>query len=124
MITAAQKYQNNQVTTATPGELTLMLYNGAIKFIKQARSSLAEKQWEKANQSSLRVQDIISELMITLDRSYPISEQLMLMYDYMNRRMIEANIQKDESILDEVEGLFVQFRDTWKEAILLSKQKA
>ncbi|MCS7459945.1 flagellar export chaperone FliS [Paenibacillus doosanensis] len=124
MITAAQKYQNNQVTTATPGELTLMLYNGAIKFIKQARSSLAEKQWEKANQSSLRVQDIISELMITLDRSYPISEQLMLMYDYMNRRMIEANIQKDESILDEMEGLFVQFRDTWKEAILLSKQKA
>jgi flagellar protein FliS len=124
MITAAQKYQNNQVTTATPGELTLMLFNGAIKFIKQARAALAEKQWEKSNQSSLRVQDIISELIITLDRSYPISNQLMMMYDYMNRRMIEANITKDDSILDEVEGLFVQFRDTWKEVILQSKQKA
>ncbi|MFH5187553.1 flagellar export chaperone FliS [Paenibacillus sp. TAB 01] len=124
MITAAQKYQNNQVTTATPGELTLMLFNGAIKFVKQARAALAEKQWEKSNQSNLRVQDIISELIITLDRSYPIAEQLMTMYDYMNRRLIEANIHKDDTILDEVEGLFVQFRDTWKEAILLSKQKA
>lgn len=124
MYTAAQKYQNNQINTATPGELTLMLYNGAIKFIKQAKTALAEKQWEKSNQSNLRVQDIISELIITLDRSYPISEQFILMYDYMNRRLIEANIHKDDAILDEVEGLFVQFRDTWKEAILLSKQKA
>ncbi|NEW08837.1 flagellar export chaperone FliS [Paenibacillus sp. SYP-B3998] len=122
MITAAQKYQNNQVTTATPGELTLMLFNGAIKFIKQTKVALQEKKMDKANEFNLRVQDIISELIITLDRSYPISEQLLMMYDYMNHRMIESNINKDGSILDEIEDLFAQFRDVWKEAMILSKQ--
>jgi flagellar protein FliS len=124
MNTAAQKYQNNQVTTAIPGELTLMLFNGAIKFIKQTKLAVQEKQLDKAHQFNIRVQEIISELLITLDRSFPISEQLLIMYDYMNRRMIEANINKDVAILDEVEGLFVQFRDTWKEAMILSKQQA
>lgn len=124
MISAAQKYQNNQVSTATPGELTLMLYNGAIRFIKQSRAALQDKQLDKANEFNIRVQDIISELIITLDRSVPVSEQLLLMYDYMNRRMIEANISKDETILNEVEDLFVQFRDTWREAIVLAKQQA
>lgn len=122
MITAAQKYQNNQATTATPGELTLMLYNGAIKFIKQTKMAIQENKIDKANEFNLRVQDIISELVITLNRSYPISEQLLIMYDYMNRRMIEANINKDGSILDEVEDLFAQFRDTWKEVMIKSKQ--
>ncbi|MDQ0918584.1 flagellar export chaperone FliS [Paenibacillus sp. V4I5] len=123
MITAAQKYQNNQATTATPGELTLLLFNGAIKFIKQTKLALQEKKLDKANEFNLRVQDIISELVITLDRSYPISEQLLMMYDYMNRRMIESNINKDGSILDEIEDLFAQFRDTWKEAMIMSKQR-
>ncbi|MBP1157790.1 flagellar protein FliS [Paenibacillus sp. PvR052] len=124
MYTVAQKYQNNQVTTSTPGELTLMLYNGAIKFIKQTKSAILEKQLDKAHHFNLRVQDIINELIITLDRSYPISEQLLIMYDYMKRRMIEANIKKDGTIIDEVEGFFVQFRDTWKEVMILSKQQA
>jgi flagellar protein FliS len=120
----AQKYQTNQMNTSSPGELTLLLYNGAIKFIKQTKAALLENHMEKANQFNLRTQDIISELMITLDRSYPISEQFLVMYDYMKHRLIEANLNKDETILDEVENLFVQFRDTWKEALLLSKQQA
>ncbi|WP_397341479.1 flagellar export chaperone FliS [Paenibacillus qinlingensis] len=124
MYTAAQKYQNNQVNTALPEELTLMLYNGAIKFIKQAKSAVQEKNQTMANEFSKKVQDIISELIITVDRSYPVSEQLLIMYDYMNWRMIQANIQKDVAMLDEVEDLLVQFRDTWKAAMSLSKQHA
>jgi flagellar protein FliS len=119
----AKAYQNSSVTTALPEELTLMLYNGAIKFIKQAKAAILEKKIEQAHHYNIRVQDILSELMITLDRSYPISEQLFSLYEYMNRRMVEANIKKDPEILDEVEGFFTQFRDTWKEAMALAKRQ-
>ncbi|UFJ40044.1 flagellar export chaperone FliS [Brevibacillus humidisoli] len=120
---AAQAYQNNQVTTATPGELTLMLYNGAIRFIKQAKAAIGQQNVEQAHQHCLRVQEILYELMSTLNRDYPITEEFLKMYDYMLRRMIEANVNKDVSILSEVEELFVQFRDTWKEAMALAKQQ-
>jgi len=75
-----------------------------------------------ANQYNIRVQDIISELIITLNRDIPISAQLLTLYEYMHYRMVEANIRKDVSILNEVEDMFIQFRDTWKEAMLLVKK--
>lgn len=120
---AAQTYQSNQVTTSTPAELTLMLYNGAIKFVKQAKFYIEQKNFEKANESSLRVQDIITELINSLNRDYPISEQFLVMYEYLLRRVVESNMQKDATILDEVEGFLVEFRDTWKEAMALAKKQ-
>lgn len=120
---SVQAYQSNAVTTASPAELTLMLYNGAIKFLKQSRLAIEAKQFEKAHQSLIRVQDILNELIFTLDRSYPISEQFLVLYDYMLRRTVEANVKKDSAIIDEVEEFFSQFRDTWKEAMVLSKKK-
>ncbi|MED4754668.1 flagellar export chaperone FliS [Brevibacillus choshinensis] len=121
---AAQTYQNNQVTTATPAELTLMLYNGALKFLKQTRGSIGTGDLEKANEYNKRVQDILQELMATLNKEYPLAEQMMKVYDYMMKRLVEANIRKDIAILDEVEEFFVQFRDTWKEAMVLMKKQA
>lgn len=123
MHNAAQAYQKNQVTTATPGELTLMLYSGAIRFVKQAKTAIEEKDMEKAHHSNMRVQDIINELIVSLDRQYPIAEQFLTMYDYLLHRVREANIKKDVEILDEVEDLFTQFRDTWKEAMILAKKQ-
>ncbi|MGG0937243.1 flagellar export chaperone FliS [Brevibacillus centrosporus] len=120
---AAQTYQNNQVTTATPAELTLMLYNGAIKFVKQTRSSLQTRDLERANEYSKRVQDILQELMMTLNKEYPLADQMNNVYDYMLNRLVEANVKKDTSILDEVEDFFIQFRDTWKEAMFLAKKQ-
>lgn len=118
---ATQTYQTNQVTTATPSELTLMLYNGAIKFIKQAKVYLNEKNYVKTHEMCIKVQHILYELMNSLKKEYPISQDFNRMYDYMLRRTVEANMRKDSEILDEVEGLFVEFRDTWKEAITLAK---
>ncbi|RNB90100.1 flagellar export chaperone FliS [Brevibacillus nitrificans] len=120
---AAQTYQTNQVTTATPAELTLMLYNGAIKFIKQAKASLEERNFVKTHESLLKVQHIIYELMSSLKKDYPIAHQFDRMYDYMLRRTVEANMRKDMEILTEVEGLLVEFRDTWKEAMVLAKSQ-
>lgn len=115
-------YENNSVTTAAPGELTLMLYNGCIKFIKQAKRAIEEKNYETKNTNIQKAQNIISELMVTLNMDIPISKQIMQMYDYMNRRLIEANIKNNPELLDEVETYVVEFRDTWKEVVLINRK--
>lgn len=120
---SAQNYKQNQVETAPAEELTLMLYNGAISFVKRTKQAIGNNDFNYAHQHNIRVQDIVDELIITLDRKYPISEQLLLLYEYMKRRLIEANISKDTAILDEVESFFVEFRDTWKQAMTLARSQ-
>ncbi|WP_243388285.1 flagellar export chaperone FliS [Bacillus kexueae] len=119
-----EAYQQNSVTTASPGELTLMLYNGCLKFIKLAKKAISEQNLEEKNINLQKAQNIIRELMVTLNTDIEISQQLMVMYEYMNRRLIEANIKNDVGILEEVEGYVSEFRDTWKEVIRLSKVNA
>ncbi|MED1872997.1 flagellar export chaperone FliS [Brevibacillus borstelensis] len=121
--TAQNTYKQNQVGTATPQDLTLMLYEGGIKFIKRAKHSIQEKDFNTAHDLITRVQDIISELIITLDRKYPVAEQMLLLYDFMKNRLIEANIKKDIAALEEVEEFFVEFRDTWKQAMQIARSQ-
>jgi len=115
------QYKENTIFTSTPEELTLMLYNGLVKFIMQAQLAIEEKQFDKANNSIIRAQDIILELQSTLDTKYEISNSLALLYDYMNRRLIDANINKDNKILDEVLGYATELRDTWSQAMKIAK---
>lgn len=114
---AFQKYKSNSVNTASPGELTLMLYNGCLKFIKQAKLAIENGDIEKRHMSLVKAQDIINELMVTLDTKEEVAKNMLQMYDYMYRRLIEANTKGSIEILDEVEGYVVQFRDTWKQVI-------
>ncbi|HZG15379.1 MAG TPA: flagellar export chaperone FliS [Candidatus Bathyarchaeia archaeon] len=120
---AQNTYKKNQVGTATPEDLTLMLYEGAIKFIKRAKQAIEEKDFNKAHELNTRVQDILSELIITLDRKYPIAAQMLQIYDYLKRRLIEANVKKETEILDEVEEFFAEFRDTWKQAMIIARSQ-
>jgi flagellar secretion chaperone FliS len=115
------KYQNNAILTASPQELTLMLYNGAIKFCNQAIVSIDKKEMEKTHNYITRVEDIIQEFIITLDDKYPVSKNFKIMYNYINERLIEANVNKDKEVLEEVLGLLRELRDTWKEAMKLAK---
>jgi flagellar protein FliS len=119
---AYQQYQNNMVNTASPQELTLMLYNGLIKFLNLSIQGIEEKSIEKANNYILRSEDIIEEFMRTLDMNYEVSSGLLSLYDYMNNRLIEANIKKDKVIVEEVLGLAEDLRDTWAQAMKLAKQ--
>ncbi|MFZ5354304.1 MAG: flagellar export chaperone FliS [Bacillota bacterium] len=119
-----QQYQQNTVYTATPQELTLMLYNGLVKFIKLAIQGIEEKNIEKANNNIIRAQDIVTEFMCTLDMQYEISNSLMALYDYMNRRLIEANLKKDKAVAEEVLGFAEELRDTWAQAMKIVKQQA
>ncbi|MGM0876467.1 MAG: flagellar export chaperone FliS [Bacillota bacterium] len=116
-------YQQNSVTTASPGEVTLMLYNGCLKFIKQANLAIENKKIEDKNTNIQKAQKIITELMVTLNMDLEISKNMIVMYDYINHRLTEANVKNDGSILKEVEGLVVEFRDTWKQVIQLTRQQ-
>ncbi|WP_163526870.1 flagellar export chaperone FliS [Halobacillus ihumii] len=117
-----QAYQNNSVETASPGELTLMLYNGCIKFIRSAKKAINEDAIEQKNTSIQKAQAIIRELMITMNPEYAVSQEVLPLYEYMNHRLMEANSQNDSTILDEVEVMVTEFRDTWKEVILQTRR--
>ncbi|WP_204413395.1 flagellar export chaperone FliS [Bacillus tianshenii] len=119
-----QAYQQNAVSTATPGELTLMLYNGALKFMRLAKKGMEEKNLELKNTNLIKAQKIIQELMVTLNTDLEVSKSMLSMYDYMNRRLIEANIKNDSEIIAEVEALMTEFRDTWKQVIQTNRQQA
>ncbi|MGD6776481.1 flagellar export chaperone FliS [Sutcliffiella horikoshii] len=119
-----QAYQQNSVNTATPGELTLMLYNGAIKFMKLAKKGIEDKDIEMKNTNLIKAQKIVQELMVTLDTNHDVGKSMMTMYDYMNRRLIDANLKNDSAIVDEVEGLMLEFRDAWKQVIQANRQQA
>lgn len=108
-------YQQNNVLTASRGKLLLMLYDGAIKFLRFAKASIDEKNVENANKYLCKAQDIVSELMVTLDMNYEISKSLFSLYDYMKYRLVEANIYKDKEMIDEVLNMLVELRETWQQ---------
>jgi flagellar protein FliS len=120
---AAEQYQNNTVFTATPEELTLMLYNGAVKFIKQAEIAMEDNNIEKVNENSQKAQNIIRELMSTLDMKYEVSSGLYNLYDYFLKRLIDANIKKDVDALKEVEGFMADLRDSWEQAMKIARKQ-
>ncbi|WP_284139272.1 MULTISPECIES: flagellar export chaperone FliS [unclassified Virgibacillus] len=119
---AFQTYQNNAVTTASSGELTLMLYNGCIKFIKQAIKDLETNNYEAKNTNIQKAQNIIRELMLTLDQKIELSNQMLPLYEYMNHRLTEGNIKNDPAAFEEALGLVTEFRDVWKQVLLSNRQ--
>jgi flagellar protein FliS len=118
-----QTYQQNAMNTASPGELTLMLYNGCLKFIKLAKHAIKEKKVEEKHINIIKVQNIIRELMVTLNMDIEVSQNMMQLYDYLLNRLVEANTKNDIDMLNEVEGYVVEFRDTWKEVIQINRQQ-
>lgn len=117
-------YQNNTVTTSSPGELTLMLYNGCLKFIQQAKQAVAAGSIEDKNTAVQKAQAIISELMITLDvKAFPAAKDMLVLYEFANSRLIDGNIKNDAALFDEAAEIITEFRDTWKQVIQLNRQK-
>lgn len=114
-------YLEQKIMGAKPEELTLMLYDGVLKFLNQAKLFIEQKSPEKTSNAILRAEDIITELNITLNMDYEVSQNLRELYVYMNARLVEANCNKDPHIIDEVLALATEMRDTWKEAIGLAK---
>ena len=121
---AYSQYANNKILTASPAELTLMLYEGAIKFCNIAIMAIESKDIEKAHNNIMKVQRIIEEFQITLDFKYPIANDFNNVYNYLMSRLREANMTKDKEILEEVNGHIRTMRDTWKEVMRQTKANA
>ncbi|WP_404284858.1 flagellar export chaperone FliS [Exiguobacterium aurantiacum] len=115
-------YQNNAVTTANPQELTLMLYDGALKFTRLAKLAIEQGNPDLKNKNIQKTQAIFQELRLTLNKDIAISANLDSLYEYLGRRLVDANVKNDTTILDEVLDFTTELRDTWKEAMKLAKQ--
>ena len=117
-------YAQSKVMTASPAELTLMLYDGAIKFCNIAIMGVQEKDIEKAHVNIIKVERILQEFLNTLDYKYPVAKDFENVYNYLIRRLHEANMRKDEEILQEVLKHLRTMRDTWKEVMTINQGKA
>ncbi|MDF2500965.1 MAG: fliS [Anaerosporomusa subterranea] len=113
----ANAYKTQQIMTASPEELTLMLYNGALRFVSESVRAIDNNDLEQANKTNLRAQAIIREFMSTLDTQYEIAHSLMPLYEYMENQLIQGNVKKDTTLLLEVKDLLSELRDGWAEAM-------
>lgn len=118
-----EQYNNSKILTASPGELTLMLYEGAIKFGNIAITAIEQNDVEKAHKNIIRVQKIIDEFRATLNFKYPVAEHFENVYRYLSRRLVEANITKDKEIMEEVVTHLRSMRDNWKEVMKRAKEQ-
>lgn len=119
-----QQYNNNKILTATPGELTLMLYEGAIKFGNLSIQAIEVGDIEKAHKNIVKVQRIIDEFQATLNRKYSVAEDFDRVYNYLLKRLIEANLTKDKEIMEEVVMHLRSMRDNWKEVMKKAKMES
>lgn len=117
------QYKNSKILTASPAELTLMLYEGAIKFGNIAIEAIENKEIEKAHNNIIRVQKIIDEFRATLNRKYEVAEEFDKIYRYLLRRLLEANATKDVEIMKEVVEHLRSMRDNWKEVMKKVKKE-
>lgn len=120
---AYAQYNNSKILTATPAELTLMLYDGAIKFCNIAVLAIEQKDIEKSHINIRKAQKIIEYFRQTLDMKYEVAEDFDRVYEYLERRLTEANVKKDGEILEEVNTHLRTMRDTWREVMRINKEK-
>ena len=120
---AYAKYNNSKILTASPAELTLMLYDGAIKFCNIAIMGIEQNDIQKAHTNIRKVERIVEEFRSTLDRKYAVAEDFDRIYVYLLQRLLEANVKKDKEILEEVNMHLRSMRDNWKEVMRINKEK-
>lgn len=120
---AYAQYNNSKILTATPAELTLMLYEGAIKFCNIAIAAVEQKDIPKAHNNIVKTQKIVEHFRLTLDMKYPVAQHFERVYLYLEQRLVEANVKKDAEILNEVLEHLRSMRDTWKEVMRINREK-
>lgn len=117
-----EQYNKSKILTASPAELTLMLYEGAIKFCNMAILGIEQNDIEKAHTNIMKTQRIIEEFRNTLDHKYPVWEDFDRVYVYLLQRLFDANVKKEKEILEEVNMHLRSMRDTWKEVMKRAHQ--
>lgn len=121
---AYSQYNNSKILTASPAELTLMLYDGAIKFCNIAIMAIEKNDVMKVHTYIVKTENIIEEFQATLNHKYPVAKDFDNVYKYIYNRLIEANVKKDKDILEEVLVHLRTLRDTWKEVMKITHNGA
>ncbi|MBR6329329.1 MAG: flagellar export chaperone FliS [Lachnospiraceae bacterium] len=111
------QYQTNKILQATPAELTLMLYEGAIKFCNIAMVAIEQNDLQKAHNNLMKAQDIIDEFRSTLNHKYPVAKDFDNVYVYIRKLLVDANMKKSKVPLEEAMTHLRTMRDTWKEVM-------
>ncbi len=114
---AYSNYKKASVETASPGKLLLMLFDGAIRNIDDAKKAIQDKDINVAHNLIVKTQNIILEFIASLNMDYEISNNLFNLYEYLYYQLVQANAGKDINKLDEVREFLVEFRNTWEEAM-------
>lgn len=116
-------YKQNTVNMASQDQLLLMLVDGAVKYTKIAKLAIQKKDIARAHKELIRVQDIFTELMVTLDKNAgSFTDVLFNLYDFIKSKLVEANMKKDVAVIDEVLPLIEEVRDMWHEVAIKSKE--
>jgi flagellar protein FliS len=116
------KYAQNNILTASPAKLVLIMYDGIIKFCNIAINAIENKNIEESNNNIIKAQKIITELRCSLDFNYPVANDFENVYKYVNDKLVQANIKKDKEILEEVIKHIKTMKETWKEVMEITKK--
>lgn len=119
----AEAYKRQQVMTATPEALTLMLYNGALRFMTEGVEAIKHKDFEKANGSLIKAQNIILELSSTLKMEYEIAQQLAPLYNYVYDSLVEGNMKNNSEKIEEAKGIVTELRNAWNQAMKIARKE-
>ncbi|MGE5418046.1 MAG: flagellar export chaperone FliS [Acidobacteriota bacterium] len=114
---AYSQYKTSMIETASPAKLLLMLYDAAIRNLERSKKAIDDKDNEATHKHLVKAQDIILELMYSLNMDFEISKSLFSLYEYMHHQLIQANVKKNKELIDEVLTFMVELRNTWDEAI-------
>lgn len=117
----ANAYKRQQIMTASPEELTLMLYNGAIRFVTESILAIDKQDIQTAHNKNMRAQKIVRELMLATDMKQDISQKWLLIDEYILHCLVQGNVKKDRGKLEEAKKFLVDFRDTWVQAMKLAR---
>lgn len=120
---AAEAYKRQQIMTATPEALTLMLYDGCLRFMKEGKDAMEQKAWEQSNNAIIKAENIINEFRVTLKMEYEISHQLMPLYDYVYNSLVEANMRSKPEKIEECIGIIKELRSAWAQAMIAARKE-
>ena len=109
----ASAYKNQQIMTASPEQLTLLLYNGALRFLNESILAMEQGDRQKSHYANMRVQDIVHEFVVTLDMSYEISAGFVQLYEYTEHCLIQGNVKQDVEMMQQAKAVLQELREAW-----------
>ena len=121
-----KQYQKSSIETASREQILIMLYDGAIQFLNKAKIAIQNKEHEAIHNNLMGAQNIIQEFINSMDREIApqLAENLISLYEYFIRRLIQANMKRQIEPIDEVLKYLKSLKATWEQAIILAQKEA